>query len=139
MTTRTQVKDAALRIRNGGSTKRDAGPSIPLAGFSKWTRVGRECPGGRPNSVWVSLTRSMRRVDLMARILASPAVPREVFDERMAKCRACEHVAERDDGKLFCLCCGCPALTYASLDEKNTHSLHRCTAQDARFLEYTDG
>lgn len=109
----------------------------------RWKRRGVSCEK-RPG-----LIEQVRR---MVRTETSAIVPEIVQETRTNCCRDCEHVSERQDGELFCECCGCPAWMFKSkvlkltqlhlgsdVRSKNWHAQHACPAPKPKFGVYEKG
>lgn len=74
------------------------------------------------------------RAKSMLKVLASKIVPDEVYESRNEKCAACPHMTLHPDGRMYCLCCSCPQVRYASLNKvKNRRAAWECPRSDPAF------
>lgn len=104
----------------------------------KEERTGVPVKHGTPcetqNEGWV-LAKTKKALSI-ALVLASPRVPDDVCQSRMAACRTCEHCTQVGERHL-CECCGCPAWNFGHvgsyLEYKNTKAAWMCPRAQPAF------
>ncbi len=93
---------------------------------------GAPCP--RPNEGWIKGLAS--KAFSLAKVLASPEVPSDVFELRMRECQACPY-STKARGHHWCGCCSCPKWNAggisSALEYKNRKAAWRCSRPDPAF------